>query len=172
MVVCLKLLMSGKLALDHALARCADEAPLMHWLALDSDISVHLVADHTPSTKLLLIASRVVRQVVLRACVEGTLQDNTASCTFPAACMPAAAKRSERAPRKLCFAASSACSLTAWLYSSSSSWTRSAGLINLTSSSSSGLVALSSSCSSWDHSSRRLADATSGCNCLLLVCCC
>ena len=63
-------------AVNNNAARCASEALTVHRLALHTDISVHLVADYAPRTKLLLVASRVVWQVSLWACHERTLQDS------------------------------------------------------------------------------------------------
>ncbi len=63
-------------AIDNTAACCASEALPVHRLALHTDVSVHLVADFAPRTKLLLVASRVVWQVVLWACDERTLQDS------------------------------------------------------------------------------------------------
>ena len=62
-------------ALNHSGACCASEALPMHRLALHTDVSVHLVTDYAPRTKLLLVAGRVVWQVVAWVCGEHTLQD-------------------------------------------------------------------------------------------------
>ena len=63
-------------AVNNTAACCASEALPVHSFALHTDVSVHLVADHAPRTKLLLVASRVVWQAVLWAWDERTLQDN------------------------------------------------------------------------------------------------
>ncbi len=52
-------------AINNIVACCASEALPVHRFALHTDVSVHLVADYAPRTKLLLVASRVVWQVVL-----------------------------------------------------------------------------------------------------------
>ena len=107
-------------AINNSAACCAPKALPVHRLALHTDVSVHLVAGYAPCTKLLLVAGRMVWQVVLRACDERTLQDSRASCTSPAVLMPVATKRSERSPRD-CFAAPFASSLIGGLHSCSSS---------------------------------------------------
>jgi len=63
-------------AIYNTAACCASEALPVHRLALHTDVSVHLVADYAPLAKLLLVASRVVRLVVLWAYDERTLQDD------------------------------------------------------------------------------------------------
>lgn len=60
MVVRLLCIITAVLAIDHIVAFSAFETEPMHWPSLQRDVGVHLVADHTPSAKLLLIAERVI----------------------------------------------------------------------------------------------------------------
>ena len=75
-IVCLLPCLCAIAAIDNTAACCASEALPVHRLAIHADVSVYLVADCAPCTKLLLVASRVVWQVVYWAWDERTLQDN------------------------------------------------------------------------------------------------
>ena len=48
------------LAINTIVASSAFETEPVHWPSLQRDVSVHLVADNTPSAELLLIAARVI----------------------------------------------------------------------------------------------------------------
>jgi len=59
-VVGLLCIITAVLAINHAVASSAFETELVHWPSLQRDVGVHLVADNTPSAKLLLVAARVI----------------------------------------------------------------------------------------------------------------
>ena len=60
MVVGLLCIITAVLAINHAVASSAFETEPVHWPSLQRDVGVHLVADNTPSAKLLLVAARVI----------------------------------------------------------------------------------------------------------------
>jgi len=59
-VVGLLCIITAVLAINHVVASSAFETEPVHWPSLQRDVGVHLVADNTPSAKLLLIAARVI----------------------------------------------------------------------------------------------------------------
>ena len=60
MVVGLLCIITAIFAINYIVASSAFETEPVHWPSLQRDVGVHLVADDTPSTKLLLIAARVI----------------------------------------------------------------------------------------------------------------